>query len=213
MKVPQAETQNAVQNVEAGLRILVIQDSKRHSLRNTRAIQAGLKDSGYQIVELMRADLHISEKIQSLQPDIIIVESETGTRDMVEDVCVATQNQPRPIVLFTDNEDRQIMNSAIKAGVTAYIVDGLKADRVKAILDVACMRFQFENEMRIELTRAQDQLSDRKVIEKAKGILMDQFKMSESEAYNRLRSMAMDQGIKLTEVSKKVIDFTKALKG
>ena len=119
---------------------------------------------------------------------------------------MATQHAPRPIVLFTDNDDAARIKAAFAAGITAYIVDGIKPTRVKAVLDVAYARFEHERELRAELDNAKTQLAERKVLERAKGLLMKQMNLSEDDAFKRLRKMAMDRNIKLVEAAQRVID-------
>jgi response regulator NasT len=109
-------------------------------------------------------------------------------------------------VLFTDNDDAARIKAAFAAGITAYIVDGIKPTRVKAVLDVAYARFEHERELRAELDNAKTQLAERKVLERAKGLLMKQMNLSEDDAFKRLRKMAMDRNIKLVEAAQRVID-------
>jgi response regulator NasT len=158
------------------------------------------------LVGLADADLTLPDRIAQAQPDMVIVASESAARDTIEHVCVATQHAPRPIVLFTDNDDAARIKSAFAAGITAYIVDGIKPTRVKAVLDVAYARFEHERELRAELDTAKTQLAERKVLERAKGLLMKQMNLSEDEAFKRLRKMAMDRNIKLVEAAQRVID-------
>lgn len=188
------------------LRILLVRDPHDADPLNVETIHTGLVSAGFTDIETVDADLRLPDAIAARQPDLIIIASESAARDTVEHVCVSTQHAPRPIVLFTDNDDAQRIKAALTAGITAYIVNGLRADRVKTVLDVAYARFELDQELRAELDATRLQLAERKEVERAKGLLMKERGMSEEEAYKRLRSMAMERGIKLVEAARRVID-------
>ncbi|WP_420994569.1 ANTAR domain-containing response regulator [Cupriavidus sp. 30B13] len=188
------------------LRILLVRDPHDGDPLNVETIQAGLISAGFTDIDTVDADLRLPDAIAARQPDLIIIASESAARDTVEHVCVSTQHAPRPIVLFTDNDDAQRIKAALTAGITAYIVDGLRAERVKTVLDVAYARFQLDQELRAELDATRLQLAERKEVERAKGLLMKERGMTEDEAYKRLRNMAMERGIKLVEAARRVID-------
>ena len=173
--------------------------------RNT-ALRIGLLESGYDIVASLPADIFLPERIAQIQPDMIIIDSESDARDVLEHIVIATRDEPRPIVLFTDDQTSSSMDAAIEAGVTAYIVDGLQAERVKPVLDVAMKRFNREQKLLDELSDTRRQLADRKLIERAKGVLMARNRLTEEEAYQRLRSMAMNKKLKLAEVAQRILD-------
>jgi len=173
---------------------------------NVDTIRAGLAAAGCSEVETVDADLALPDAIAARQPDLIIIASESAARDTVEHVCVSTQHAPRPIVLFTDNDDAERIKAALTAGITAYIVDGLRAERVKTVLDVAYARFQLDQALRAELDATRLKLTERKLVERAKGLLMQARGLSEDEAYKRLRTMAMERGIKLVDAAQRVID-------
>lgn len=173
--------------------------------RNT-ALRIGLLESGYDIVASLPADIFLPERIAQIQPDMIIIDSESDARDVLEHIVIATRDEPRPIVLFTDDQTPSSMDAAIEAGVSAYIVDGLQAERVKPVLDVAMKRFNREQKLLDELSDTRRQLADRKLIERAKGVLMARNRLTEEEAYQRLRSMAMNKKLKLAEVAQRILD-------
>lgn len=173
---------------------------------NVDTIRAGLAAAGFSEVETVDADLALPDAIAARQPDLIIIASESAARDTVEHVCVSTQHAPRPIVLFTDNDDAERIKAALTAGITAYIVDGLRAERVKTVLDVAYARFQLDQALRAELDATRLKLTERKLVERAKGLLMQARGLSEDEAYKRLRTMAMERGLKLVDAAQRVID-------
>ncbi|CAM2140304.1 two-component system, response regulator / RNA-binding antiterminator [Pararobbsia alpina] len=193
------------------LRILLVRDPFNSHDEDVEAIRSGLAEAGYELVSVADADVDLPERIEASQPDMLIIESEAAARDVLEHVCFSTRNAPRPIVLFTDNNDSERMRTAFAAGITAYIVDGLTAERVKPVLDVALARFGFEQQLRGELASARNQLVERKVIERAKGLLIKQFGITEDEAYHRLRRLAMDKKLRLADAAQRIIDISAAL--
>lgn len=175
--------------------------------RRNAALRIGLLESGYDIVASLPADIFLPERIAQIQPDMIIIDSESDARDVLEHIVIATRDEPRPIVLFTDDQDPSSVDAAIAAGVSAYIVAGLHAERVKPVLDVAMARFRREQKLLDELTDTRRQLADRKLIERAKGVLMAKNRLSEEQAYQKLRSMAMNKNLRLAEVAQRVLDI------
>jgi response regulator NasT len=170
------------------------------------ALRIGLLESGYDIIASLPADIFLPERIAQLQPDLIIVDSESDARDVLEHIVVATRDEPRPIVLFTDDQTASSVEAAMAAGVSAYIVAGLQAERVKPVLDVALARFRRERKLLDELSDTRQKLAERKVVERAKGLLMERHKMSEDQAYQKLRSMAMNKKLKLAEIAQRILD-------
>jgi two-component system, response regulator / RNA-binding antiterminator len=185
-------------------------DAEREAERS-RSLRIGLLQNGYNIVAVLPADVFLPDRLAQISPDMIIVDAESEARDTLEHVVMATRDARRPIVLFTNDDDTTHVRDAIAAGVTAYVVAGLAAERVKPVLDVALARFQHEEALRRELTDARSQLSDRKTIDRAKGILMSRQSLSEEEAYARLRKTAMDKGLKLADVAQRILDVADLL--
>ncbi len=188
------------------LRILLVRDPLDANPLNVETIRSGLVSAGFTEIQIVDADLRLPDVITATQPDMLIIASESAARDTIEHVCVSTQHAPRPIVLFTDNDDSQRIKAALTAGITAYIVDGLRAERVKTVLDVAYARFELDQQLRAELDATKLKLAERKVVERAKGLLMQARGISEEEAYKRLRSMAMERGLKLVDAAQRVLD-------
>ncbi|NSX17658.1 ANTAR domain-containing response regulator [Cupriavidus taiwanensis] len=188
------------------LRILLVRDPLDLDPLNVETIRSGLVRAGFTEIQIVDADLRLPDVITATQPDMLIIASESAARDTIEHVCVSTQHAPRPIVLFTDNDDSQRIKAALSAGITAYIVDGLRAERVKTVLDVAYARFELDQQLRAELDATRLKLAERKVVERAKGLLMQARGLSEEDAYKRLRSMAMERGLKLVDAAQRVID-------
>lgn len=179
--------------------------------QRSRELRIGLLQNGCNIVAVLPADVFLPDRLAQIGPDMIIVDAESQARDTLEHVVMATRDARRPIVLFTEDSDTTHVRDAIAAGVTAYVVAGLAPDRVRPVLDVALARFQHEEGMRRELADARSQLSDRKAIDRAKGLLMQRQGLSEEEAYARLRKTAMDKGLKVADVAQRILDVADLL--
>jgi response regulator NasT len=174
-----------------------------------RALRIGLLEGGYNILAALPPDADLSKQIALLQPDVIIVDAQSDAE--LKKVVAATAEERRPIVCFTEDGDRAKMHAAIEAGVSAYVVAGLSAERVKAVLDVAIARFEVDQKLRHELSETKLRLAERKVIERAKGLLMERHHCSEEEAYRKLRRLAMDKNMKLSEVAQRMLDVVDLL--
>jgi len=177
----------------------------------SRMLRIGLLENNYNLVAAIPADTFLAERLAQLQPDLIIVDSESEARDALEHVVLATREAPRPIVMFTNDEDTTHVKDAVAAGVCAYIVAGLAPQRIRPILDVAMARFAHEQALRAELPDARTELQDRKTIDRAKGLLMQRQGLSEQAAYEKLRKTAMDKGLKLGEVARRMLDMVDLL--
>ena len=172
----------------------------------SRQLRIGLLENGYNIIAVLPADAFLDQRLAQLQPDMIIVDAESEARDALEHVVMATRQARRPIVLFTNDNDTRHVRDAVAAGVSAYIVAGLSPERIRPILDVAMARFEHEQGLRSELASAKTELQDRKVIERAKGLLMQRQNLDEPAAYAKLRKAAMDKGLRLGEVAQRMLD-------
>ena len=172
----------------------------------SRSLRIGLLENGFNLVASLPADVFLTERIAQLQPDLIIVDAESDARDALEHVVIATRDARRPIVMFTNDSDTTHVKDAVPAGVTAYIVAGLSATRIRPILDVAMARFQHEQALRSELAASRTDLHDRKVIDRAKGLLMQRQNLNEQAAYDKQRKTAMDKGLKVAEVAQRMLD-------
>ena len=182
-----------------------------HQAERSRTLRIALLEGGHNIIAVLPADAFLAERIAQLQPDMVIVDAESDARDALEHVVVATRNDPRPVVLFTDDQDTRHVKAAVAAGVSAYIVAGLGQDRVRPILDVAMARFEHEQGLRRELQSAKTELNDRKTLDRAKGLLMQRQGLSEQEAYDKLRKAAMDKGLRVADVAQRMLDAAELL--
>jgi response regulator NasT len=172
----------------------------------SRSLRMGLLEGGYNIVAVLPADVFLPDRLAQIGPDMVIIDAESQARDTLEHVVMATRDARRPIVMFTNDDDTSHVPEAIAAGVTAYVVAGLAPERVRPVLDVAMARFRHEESLRRELADARLQLSDRKLIDRAKGVLMKRQNLGEEEAYSRLRKTAMDKGLKIADVAQRILD-------
>lgn len=177
----------------------------------SRLLRISLLENGYNIIAVLPTDTFLGERIAQLQPDMIVVDAESAARDALEHVVMATRDARRPIVLFTNDEDTTHVKDAVAAGVSAYIVAGLAPERIRPILDVAMARFQHEQQLRRELADARSELQERKVIDRAKGLLMQRQGLTEHQAYEKMRKTAMDRGLKLGDVAQRILDVAELL--
>jgi response regulator NasT len=189
------------------LSVLVIDESR------TRAgeICAGLALAGYQVAAILADSENLSAEVEKLQPDVILIDTESPSRDTLEHLAVVHQNMPRPIVMFTQEDGQDAIRDAVRAGVSAYVVDGLDPKRIKPIVDVARARFEGSQAMRRELEEVSRKLSDRKLVDKAKGVLMKARGLDEDAAYHAMRKLAMERGQSMARVARDVIDMAKVL--
>lgn len=194
---------------------LVVEDpDDEHAIElagRSRSLRIGLLENGFNLIASLPADPFLTERIAQLQPDLIIVDAQSAARDCLEHVVMATRDERRPIVLFTDDDDTSHVGEAVAAGVSAYIVAGLATERIRPILDVAMARFRHEQTLRRELATVRSQLVERKTIERAKGLLMQRQGLTESQAYDKLRSTAMDKGLKIADVAQRILDVAQLL--
>jgi len=168
-------------------------------------IEEGLREAGYQRVTVIHEVNGVARTIETLQPDVIFIDLENPNRDMMEHLFQLTRTVGRPIAMFVDRSDTASIEAAVEAGVSAYVVDGLKKERVKPILDMAVSRFNAFSRLQRELADAKSALEERKVIERAKGILMKMRGLSEEEAFALLRQAAMNEKKKISEIAQSVV--------
>lgn len=168
-------------------------------------IEEGLREAGHTRVTVVHEVNGIARIIETLMPDVIIIDIENPNRDMMEHLFQLTRTVSRPIAMFVDRSDTASIEAAVDAGVSAYIVDGLKKERVKPILDMAVSRFNAFNRLRRELADARSALEERKLVERAKGILMKMRGLSEEEAFALLRQTAMNEKKKMSDIAQSVV--------
>jgi len=192
----------------APLRVLLIDDgAHRISLMHDE-----LSRQGHLVVGVLDSALLIHDCVLRLQPDVVILDSESPSRDTLEHLATVSSACPRPVVVFSEDASHEPMQQAIKAGVSAYVIAGLQPQRLLPVLQVAIARFEQERSLRGQLEMAQAQLSERKWVDKAKGLLMDEIGLSEEQAFAHLRKLAMDRGQRLAEVAQRVVQARDLLK-
>lgn len=187
--------------------VLIIDDNAARA----SIIEAGLQHAGHEQVTIIQNIDGIAAKIMDIAPDVIVIDIENPNRDMLENVFQISRAVKRPIAMFVDRSDNETMQSAIDAGVSAYVVDGLRQDRVKSILDMAISRFNAYSRLERELEEAKTALEGRKIIDQAKHLIMHARKVSEDEAYKMLRKTAMNQNRKITEVAESLVSSASLL--
>ncbi|WP_186388084.1 MULTISPECIES: ANTAR domain-containing response regulator [unclassified Stappia] len=183
------------------LAILVIDTNRIRS----SIIEQGLRDAGHERVIVVDGMDGLVRKITEIDPDVIVIDLENPNRDQLEHIFQVSRAVRRPIAMFVDRSEAGAIEAAVDAGVSAYVVDGLKRERVKPILDMAISRFNAFNRLSQELEAARNELAERKTIERAKGILMRNRGIGEDEAYRLLRKTAMNQGRRIIEVAEGLV--------
>ncbi len=168
-------------------------------------IEEGLREAGHDRVVVLHDIVGLARQIELISPDVIVIDIETPNRDMLEHLFQLTRSVRKPIAMFVDRSDTASIEAAVEAGVSAYVVDGLKKERVKPILDMAVSRFKAFSRLQQELADAKSALEERKIIDRAKGILMKSRKISEDEAYALLRQTAMNEKKKLADIAQSVV--------
>ena len=185
--------------------MVIDSDSERRAL-----LVQSLQNTGCRVIEHDVLTLELVARLESLTPDVIVIDADAPDRDMLEHLCMISRDQPHPIVMFTDDANEAKIKQAIRAGVTSYVMKGIDPARIKPILQVEIARFEEHQTLRHDLAEAQSQLAQRKVIERAKGIVMKQKGIGEDEAYRLLRKLAMDRNAKLADVAGQIVDLAEA---
>lgn len=189
------------------LRVLIIDESRARAAD----LCAGLVTAGHQVAAVLPSVLDLTAQIEAIKPDVILIETDSPSRDTLEHLAVMSRDMPRPVVMLTHEDDGDVMRAAFKAGVSAYIVDNLDLARLKPIVDVAIARFEEHQHLKQEAAVATKRLSERKVVEKAKGILMQTRGLDEDQAYGALRKLAMERAQPLAKVAGDVVAMAKFL--
>jgi response regulator NasT len=189
------------------LRVLVVDESPERA----DVLREGLARAGCEVAASLSSPLELLQAIAVAKPDLIIIDTESPSRDVLEHLVVVSRDEPRPIVMFARDADAATIREVMQAGVSAYVVDGLDPARVKSIIDVACARFEEFQRLRAALAEANLKLAERKVVERAKGVLMQARGLSEDEAYRALRRLAMDRNRRLADVAQALLDASELL--
>ncbi len=187
--------------------VVVEKDRERAAM-----IVDGLRSAGDHDVHVIADDIGLARRIAERKPDLVLIDAGNPSRDVLEELTLATAPMERPVAMFVDQSDGNLTRAAIEAGVSAYVVGGLRPERIMPILDAAIARFHMVQKIRVELTETRRALEERKLIDRAKGILMRARGITEVEAYGLMRKAAMDQGRKVADVAQALITATDLLK-
>jgi response regulator NasT len=183
------------------LRVLLVDDSEQRRV----AVETSLAEVGCEVVGYASSHENLLQRVNRDHPDVVIIDIESPSRDTLESLESVQSEAPRPIVLFTQDDNGETITRATRAGVSAYVVDGLSQKRVRPIIDAAIERFQQFNRLSQELEKTRAQLAERKSIDKAKAILMKQRGMTEDEAYRAMRELAMQNNKRIAEIADAVV--------
>ncbi|WP_298351649.1 ANTAR domain-containing protein [Rhodoblastus sp.] len=175
-------------------------------------LRDGLAEAGCVQIHIVDSFLDLERRLAEIDADIVLIDLENPSRDVLEQMIRVSGVQARPVAMFADSSDAAMINAAIDAGVSAYVVDGLKKERVKTIVDVSISRFNAFARLREELAQAQSQLADRKAIDQAKALVMKAKNISEDRAYAMMRKVAMNEGKKIAEIARSIITAAELLK-
>ncbi len=195
-------------NAEQSPKIVIVDESPVRAA----LLQEGLREAGYTDVAHISEMQSLLSQIYALDPDVIVIDLENPSRDVLEQMFQVSRAVRRPIAMFVDQSDAASIQASVDAGVSAYIVDGLKKERLKSILDLCISRFNAFSKLQDELERTKSALEDRKVIDRAKGILMKLKGLTEDEAYVLLRSTAMREKKKIGEIAQSILTASEMLK-
>jgi response regulator NasT len=187
--------------VQKPIRVLIVDENAERAAR----LETALVEAGCEVLECLIGRMDVQARVDAVQPDMVIIDMESPDRDTLEDMSRLGRDQPRPIVMFVDRSDSDSIRTAVQAGVSAYVVGGLSPARVRPVLEVAIARFTEFQALRRELEAAKADLEDRKLIERAKGVLMKSRGLGEEEAFRLLRKMAMDRKMRLAAVAREVL--------
>jgi len=195
-------------NAEASPKIVIVDESPIRAA----ILEEGLREAGYTSVVRISEMQSLLARIYALDPDIIVIDLENPSRDILEQMFQVSRAVRRPIAMFVDQSDAASIQASVDAGVSAYIVDGLKKERIKPILDLCVFRFNAFAKLQDELDRTKSALEERKVIDRAKGILMKLKGLTEEEAYVLMRSTAMREKKKIGEIAQSILTASELLK-
>lgn len=190
------------------LNVLLIGNSKSRR----RLIKAGLQNAAVTGINSTDPD-YLSQTLKRLQPDAIIMDSENPDHAVIKNLKTATQSNPKPIIMFVEGSDGDLTKEAIRSGISAYIVDGLMPARVQPVVDIAIERFKMFDSLKKELEKSKEDLEARKLIERAKGILMDKRGLTEEDAFKSMRELAMKESITIKKVSENILSVASLLQG
>jgi response regulator NasT len=193
---------------DQGLKIVIVDESGIRAA----ILEEGLSEAGYARVVRVGETSNLLARIYAIDPDVILIDLENPSRDILEQMFQVSRVVKRPVAMFVDHSDADSIRAAVDAGVSAYIVDGLKKERIKSILDLCISRFNAFSRLQVELEQARSALDARKIIDRAKGILMQAKSLSEEDAYALLRRTAMNENRKVSDIAQSIITAAELLR-
>jgi len=193
--------------VKTDFKVLLVSDE----VANTHEIEEGLRSSGITHIKKISTESNVLSVLNEVSVDLIVLDVKKPSTELFEQFSMVYEFCPRPVVCFSCERDSLVIAESVKAGVTAYIVDGKDANRIRPIIDVAMARFNECFLVRKELAQVKNKLSERAIIEKAKGLLIEHKKITEDQAYQMMRKQAMDQGKKISIVAHEICDVIATL--
>lgn len=168
-------------------------------------LEEGLRAAGVERVVILSDSADLPAQVAALRPDVVVIHLESPSRDILEQMSGLSRHVERPVAMFVDRSDVPMMQAAVDAGISAYVVDGLQPQRIRSILDIAILRFNAFARLQRELSEAREELADRKVIERAKGILMAARGLGEEEAYRMMRRKAMNEKRRMADIARAIV--------
>ena len=203
-----ASVHSPIRQIDHNLKIVIVDESAIRAA----ILEEGLREAGYRHVLRIEETRNLLARVYAVDPDVILIDLESPSRDILEQMFQVSRAVKRPVAMFVDHSDADSIRSAVDAGVSAYIVDGLKKERIKSILDLCVSRFNAFARLQGELDQARSALDDRKLIDRAKGILMKAKNLSEEDAYALMRRTAMNEGKKVAEIAQSIITAAELLR-
>lgn len=189
------------------LRVLVVDSSRERAAD----VCAALALAGHQVTAVLSSAFELSDQVLNTKPDVIFIQADSPSRDTLEHLAIMNRDCPRPVLLFSQDTDSEMIRRAVKAGVSSYVVESVPPERLDALVEVAIAQFEAFQDLRAERDDAHRKLSERIVVDRAKGLLMKARGLDEDAAYHALRKLAMERGRKLADVAQDVIDMARLL--
>jgi two-component system, response regulator / RNA-binding antiterminator len=189
------------------LKVMIVDND----IKRSKPLKQSLIDSGFEVIAHIKNDFTLDSKCRELKPDVVIMDVDSPSRDTLENICVMSMNDARPIIMFSHDGDKEKIKAATRAGVSAYVVGTIPSERLTPVIDAAIARFEEFKNLKSELALANLKLDERKIIERAKGLLMKQRNLDEDKAYIMLRDMAMQRKVRIADLANQLVEAAKML--
>lgn len=169
-------------------------------------LKHALEDENFHVVDHLSDIVNLVDKVAVSKADIVVLSTDSPNQELIHQLCLLSQRSPKPVIMFAEQDAPAVIEEVVKSGVSAYVAAEIHPHRIRSIITVAVARFKEQQSLLVELNKTKNQLAGRKIIDRAKGLLMDQQGINEEEAYSKLRKMAMDKGKPLSNVAQSVVD-------